>query len=422
MRTLTTVILFTFSILISFSQKREIDNKIGDSEMIQLIRGSNVSYDFKKQTKGKVVIIEFWETWCGPCIDGMHHLKALKETYTDSLEIICVSKGSKEKTNKFISKHSFDFTFIYDSLEHLNNIFPHTSIPHTILINSEGQIVAETSPSYITHKTIEDLINEKTINLPKKYNGKSKKTDSETNNSLISFTIERHQLGEPETVKNNVKVRTVQILTGYSAEEFNDTSEITYSYDITGKNILMLYQYTYNNYPLSRFKFDKDIDYINSRKPNHLYNVHLSTSNFLGASKSLFRRQLNAAFDLSTDPKRMKMPILRITKIDTASTSFSYSPITMKTSSISSENNGNIELILKASNISTLEIARTIENQIKIPVIYDNSIKQRFDVNLKINEYNQDVDIWLEHYRNQGIIIEKDSAEIEIIKIKKGSL
>lgn len=47
--------------------------------------------------KDKYIIVDFWGTWCGPCMSGMPHLKEYKEKYSDKLEVVAVAKDSKDK-------------------------------------------------------------------------------------------------------------------------------------------------------------------------------------------------------------------------------------------------------------------------------------------------------------------------------------
>ena len=129
MKIFTTLYLLFFSIAITFGQKTEIENKIERIKFKQLKKGEFANYDFVKQTNGKMIIIEFWETWCAPCIEGMEHLKALKSKFPNSLEIICVSSDRLDKTVEFLAKKDFPFTFIYDEEKSLSKIFPHSGIP-----------------------------------------------------------------------------------------------------------------------------------------------------------------------------------------------------------------------------------------------------------------------------------------------------
>ena len=85
------LVLLISSVLSLFGQDKYLKNKISNTKLKQIKNKSLVDCNLLEQTKGKITIIEFWETWCGPCIEGMHHLKKLKDKFAEELEIVCVS-------------------------------------------------------------------------------------------------------------------------------------------------------------------------------------------------------------------------------------------------------------------------------------------------------------------------------------------
>jgi thiol-disulfide isomerase/thioredoxin len=94
---------------------------------------------------GRVVLIDFWATWCGPCNQELPHMKKIaKEFAGQPLVIISVSWDSDEtKWKAFIDKNEMTWTQYRDADHHLSNLFQINSIPHYFTIDSDGVLTAE---------------------------------------------------------------------------------------------------------------------------------------------------------------------------------------------------------------------------------------------------------------------------------------
>ena len=93
----------------------EINLRIGDRaprpQFSEVLRGD---INFKNFSKDKVTVLEFWATWCGPCLAGMPHLSDLQRTYTDrGLTIIGVSDEKPEVVKAFLSSPEWSEKITY---------------------------------------------------------------------------------------------------------------------------------------------------------------------------------------------------------------------------------------------------------------------------------------------------------------------
>jgi thiol-disulfide isomerase/thioredoxin len=114
-------------------------------------------------SNGKVVLIDFWASWCQPCRVQSPHLVSLYKKYkSQGLEILSVSEDTNEAAwAKAIVDDHFNWnTHIIDNNKSIAFRYGIEAIPHTILIDKNGKIAAEKLSGNRLETKIKQLLNE----------------------------------------------------------------------------------------------------------------------------------------------------------------------------------------------------------------------------------------------------------------------
>jgi cytochrome c biogenesis protein CcmG, thiol:disulfide interchange protein DsbE len=104
---------------------------------------------FRKSTvalnhfNGKVVMLNFWATWCPPCRKEIPALEAIEKAHSGTLEVIGVSVFcSTSSTEQFYREMAINYPMIYGSFDLMDKYWQVSTIPTTFLIDKEGLVAA----------------------------------------------------------------------------------------------------------------------------------------------------------------------------------------------------------------------------------------------------------------------------------------
>lgn len=91
--------------------------------------------------KGKVVVLNFWASWCEPCINEMPLINEVYESNRTDVVTLFVNAGeSKGTVNEFLSAHQFEFPVIIDVTGKVSQLYGIVGLPVTYIIDKDGKL------------------------------------------------------------------------------------------------------------------------------------------------------------------------------------------------------------------------------------------------------------------------------------------
>ena len=118
--------------------------------------------------KDKTIILEFWATWCGGCIEAIPHINEMAEKH-GSDDVIFISMNSfdkKEKIEKFLQKTEMKTFIALDDEKQTYNALEVGDMPKTYLIDKNGYLRWQGVPGLVTDEFMQSFLERNEILLP----------------------------------------------------------------------------------------------------------------------------------------------------------------------------------------------------------------------------------------------------------------
>ena len=138
--------------------------------------------------QGKVVVLEFWATWCAPCVAAIPHLNQLNEEFRDKqVQFISITDEGEDVIAPFLKRQEMKSWIGLDTDRSIFEAYGVKGIPRTFLINQEGIIAASLHPVGLSSDIIKKVIAGKKIELPKL--PKPKTVENEGTDPIFKISI-----------------------------------------------------------------------------------------------------------------------------------------------------------------------------------------------------------------------------------------
>ncbi len=138
----------------------EIGEKIPDLLISNLVNTKYPSIN-TRDFRGKMLILDFWATWCTPCVSLMPKMDSIQQLMSNEVQILPVTYQTKADVQRILNRSPkfkrITLPFVFAD-ETLNKYFPHKELPHYVWIDSAGKVIAITGHNQITTDTIKMML------------------------------------------------------------------------------------------------------------------------------------------------------------------------------------------------------------------------------------------------------------------------
>jgi|SRR5947207_1567197 len=334
---------------------------IGLEKLLQAPEGTKASW---AALKGKVVVLEFWATWCGPCVAAIPHLNDLADKLKDQpIQFIAITDESEKIISTFLTRKPIHAWVGLDTDKSMFRDYSVTGIPHTIVVDKKGKIVAITHPTGLTEQILKDVVAGKRVALTQP----SSDHRGGIRPGYVPYGGEHEQTNLFQVV---IRPTPPEMQNGSSMASGNG------SLTICGNTVFDVLSTCYN------INLVRVI--TNSALPEGKYDFIIKTpSNDGEVARSWLRQAVETTFGLHGKRETREVPVYILSVLKPATDNFTPTVSTGGSSGQSGPGR------LQAINQPVGSLASGLETNLRTPVVDETGLTNNYDFELKWSQENE---------------------------------
>ncbi|MEO6851458.1 MAG: thioredoxin-like domain-containing protein [Mucilaginibacter sp.] len=139
-----------------------IGDKVPDIIIHGFINDTAKEVPISNLYKNKLLILDFWATWCASCLNKFPLMDSLQKRYSEQIEIVSIGYQPYITIKKFFTANLQNvpkyFSVTADDKTLSYNLFPHRGLPHVVWIDSSGKVIAITDGENMTTENIKTVL------------------------------------------------------------------------------------------------------------------------------------------------------------------------------------------------------------------------------------------------------------------------
>ncbi|AHJ96629.1 hypothetical protein Hsw_1034 [Hymenobacter swuensis DY53] len=343
------------------------------------------------EAAGKLLLVEFWGTWCGPCIPALLHLDSLQQAFPTQLLVVGVAADSEARVRTFLQRRSVHIPLapLPDEQAPLYRYFPHRTVPHTVVIGPTGKVLAITEPRQITPAVVRQWLAGQRAAVVVKHD--------ELRNPLSFF---------PADTSTRAALHVLPYLTGVGSQMRRDQTPGLRGRRVTFINTTLqnLVQQAYhvshlrvqNQLPASRNKFE----------PANLFCVDVIVPRAqAGQLLERLRPELGPRFGVRVSVRPESRPVYVLRRLPNAA---AWSP-SSKAEQASWSGRG-----FEAEGGRVEMLREFLENMASKPVVDETGLTGRYDIRLELQPEDKMPEV-KQHLQKLGLTLEEATRPIDVV-------